>query len=213
MKGYIKMFMLVISLLSVLTIVKVTEAATDWIVNPANEHLYKLLIGSGDWHASENAAVSEGAHLVTINDAAEQVWLTNTFGRMSESTWIGFTDEVEESNWVWISGEPVTYTNWSPGEPNGQREENYGQMYSDGLWNDLPVDWVINAIIEKAPDISGCIKFKGVPLSGRKVILKQPNEVNRVTKTNKKGCYKFDNVVPGKTFDVLIKGPVVPPTD
>jgi len=32
--------------------------------------------------------------------------------------WIGFNDRETEDEWVWVSGEPVTYTFWGDGEPN-----------------------------------------------------------------------------------------------
>lgn len=217
MKGYIRMSILIVTLLGLLTMIKVTEA-TEWIINPANGHSYKFVTGCGHWHDCEDVAVSEGAHLVTINSEEEQVWLNNTFGMSNWHAWIGFTDELEEGNWVWISGEPVTYTNWLPGEPNNAYEcgEDYAHLGSGGQWNDLGYcgyDWfrVTNAIIEmETPDITGCINLQGSPLVGRKVILRQPYEPNQITKTDANGCYKFDNAVSGKPFGVIIRGPVVP---
>ncbi len=60
---------------------------------------------------------------------------------------IGFTDEGHEGDWTWMSGEPVTYVNWAPGEPNNGFPlfpyENVGKMYSPadpwpaGSWNDI----------------------------------------------------------------------------
>ena len=32
--------------------------------------------------------------------------------------WLGFNDLTTEGTWVRETGEPVTYTNWAPGEPN-----------------------------------------------------------------------------------------------
>ena len=61
------------------------------------------------------------------------------------------------------------------------------------------------------PDVEGIVRLKGEHLvAGRKVILKQPLEANQTTTTDGHGYYKFDNAVPGKTFQVIIKGPVVP---
>jgi len=39
-----------------------------------------------------------------------------------------------------VTGEPLTYQNWSQGEPNNLDDEDYTEMYRDGAWNDLPVD-------------------------------------------------------------------------
>jgi hypothetical protein len=129
----------------------------DWTVNPLNGHLYKL-IDCGTWSDCENAAVAEGAHLVTINSQDEQDWLVQTFGG-STLYWIGFTDEATEGNWQWISGEQVSYTNWADGEPNNDWScgEAYAVMnwYTPGKWNDLGYcspEWtsVTKAIIEKS---------------------------------------------------------------
>ncbi len=51
---------------------------------------------------------------------------------------IGFTDEASEGNWLWITGEPVTFTNWNWGEPNGGHWENYVHTNwgGFGMWND-----------------------------------------------------------------------------
>jgi hypothetical protein len=50
------------------------------VVNPANNHLYYLLDTTG-WVESEDFAVNSlDGHLVTINDAAENQWVFDTFG-------------------------------------------------------------------------------------------------------------------------------------
>ncbi len=59
-------------------------------------------------------------------------------------------------------------------------------------------------------DVSGCIKLNGIPVKKRKVVLRQNGETNKVTRTDRRGCYSFDNVVTGKPFKVIIRGPVVP---
>ncbi len=81
-----------------------------WIVNPANGHAYKI-IACKDWHDAHQQAMREEAHLVAINDEAEQHWLEAVFER--QSFWIGLTDIEKEGEWQWDGGEPVTYTNWT----------------------------------------------------------------------------------------------------
>ena len=39
-------------------------------------------------------------------------------GNTGTRRWIGLSDQAVENNFVWDSGEPVTYTAWGPGEPN-----------------------------------------------------------------------------------------------
>jgi len=87
------------------------------LTNAANAHTYYLL-SSNTWTASEAEAVGLGGHLVTINDAAENQWVLNTFfpltGAFYASLWIGLNDAANEGQFVWASGEPVTFTYWYP---------------------------------------------------------------------------------------------------
>lgn len=96
-----------------------------WIINPANAHAYAK-IQCQDWHDAQQKAIAEGAHLVSINDEEEQFWLEVIFGR---SFWIGLNDVEKEGVWVWDSGEPVTYTNWTthefPPDPSPETERDY----------------------------------------------------------------------------------------
>ena len=112
-------------------------------VNPANGHAYHLLkMNDGvlgvSWTEAENKAIELGGHLVTINDAAEDAWITSTFFQEAD-LWIGLSDAASEGDFVWASGDPVTYTNWQPGEPNNWKgSEHYVHISagSNGRWND-----------------------------------------------------------------------------
>ncbi len=59
-------------------------------------------------------------------------------------------------------------------------------------------------------NISGCADFRGAPIVNKTVKLKQSLELTKSTKTDASGCYVFTNAVLGKTFKVIITGPVVP---
>lgn len=90
-----------------------------WAVNPENRHAYKRIYCESREEA-HTRAVKQGAHLVAINNAAEQEWLLEVFGR--ENYWIGLTDASKVESPHWDNGEPVTYTNWSQPEktPTGE---------------------------------------------------------------------------------------------
>ena len=126
-----------------------------WIVNPANGHAYKRV----KCEAREEAvaqATAEKAHLVTINDAKEQAWLTAVFGQ--ECHWIGLS-KVGEA-WQWDNGEPVAYKNWLPddffSESFDASERVQAIMtFMDGKWYAVPPESVLLrmtdlAILEKA---------------------------------------------------------------
>ncbi|WP_300007294.1 bluetail domain-containing putative surface protein [Anabaena sp. AL09] len=100
---------------------------------------FYLLSNAGSWTQAQAQAASLGGNLVTVNDAAENQFLVNTFGG-SENLWIGLTDEVTEGTFKWANGEAVTYTNWAPGEPNNLGNEDYAEFNFGGVgkWNDRP---------------------------------------------------------------------------
>ena len=91
-----------------------------WAINPENRHAYKRIYCESREEA-RTRAVEQEAHLVAINDAAEQEWLLEVFGK--ENYWIGLTDASKVENPHWDNGEPVTYTTWSSSEKTDGGEE------------------------------------------------------------------------------------------
>lgn len=149
---YLKFFFLLL-----LCIAAGCSSGGDWVVNPANDHAYQA-IDCGLWEECDEQATSEQAHLVTVNDQAEQDWLIETFGE-KELYWIGLNDAATEGTFEWSSGEAVDYTNWGGGEPNDSWTcgEDYVMMgwRSPGKWNDMGAcspEWntINQAIVEKA---------------------------------------------------------------
>ena len=101
--------------------------------NSTTDHYYKVVEGMS-WQDAENAAVSYGGHLVTINDAAEEQWICANLGLSNYG--IGFNDIASEGTWVWASGESVGYTNWREHEPNdtGHRRRCCGRRGLSDTW-------------------------------------------------------------------------------
>lgn len=95
-----------------------------------NGHQYALTLKHSNWVDAEAEAVAIGAHLVTINDQAEDDWLIDTssnpfglqYGKdrygnwMYNVVWIGLAyiggDKTLTSSWVWQDGEPIGF--WNP---------------------------------------------------------------------------------------------------
>ncbi len=81
-----------------------------WLVNPDNGHGYKK-IGCNSWEDAKAKAAAVNAHLVAINDEAEQKWLEGLFPEKA-FFWIGLSVPENEASWQWDNGQPLTYTNW-----------------------------------------------------------------------------------------------------
>ncbi|MGC3959365.1 MAG: C-type lectin domain-containing protein [Verrucomicrobiota bacterium] len=134
-----------------------SQAAVATVGSPRyyNGHNY-YLIGQGSWSASEAFAQSMNGHLVTINDAAENAWLTTNFllPNPTMNPWMGLNDADNNGSWLWSSGESVSYLNWAPGEPNFSWEL-HGNIYENtagpslvGKWNNAPGDTTLYGIVE-----------------------------------------------------------------
>ena len=96
-----------------------------WAINPDNRHAYKM-IRCETREAAQEQAAAQGAHLVAINDKAEQEWLLEVFGKQ-ENFWIGLISGSEEGKQQWDNGESVTYTNWmSPQEATEVTKSDQG---------------------------------------------------------------------------------------
>jgi hypothetical protein len=80
-------------------------------------HRYALTREFGTWEECEAEAQAVGGHLATINDDAENRFLTEAFSdtftkghpgsAWASLAWIGF--ESVDGEWRWASGEPVTF--------------------------------------------------------------------------------------------------------
>ena len=108
----------------------------QWVLNPANNHSYKH-VHCESWDDAQAQAAAEGAHLVSINDAAEQEWLVKVFG--TAPCWIGLTDLAKEGEWSWTSGEPLTYFNWAFHKlidaDRGDEDYVFMGLSPDGRWH------------------------------------------------------------------------------
>jgi parallel beta-helix repeat protein len=104
-----------------------------------NGHEYALIDIWLPWREARVYCEKLGGHLVTIGSASENDFVENLADPIDDDVWIGLTDEANEGYWEWVTGEPLTYTNWEVNWQNGGDWENYVEMHRDGTWNDLPV--------------------------------------------------------------------------
>ncbi len=119
------------------------------VLNPANGHFYDYVAGVTDFDSARAAAeamsyLGSQGHLATIADAAENTFLSTTFGQRA---WLGAYQDFNDPNyseplggWVWVTGEPWTFDSWSGGEPNDSGgNEHYAETFANGAWNDMPL--------------------------------------------------------------------------
>jgi len=140
-----------------------TATVSAQAVRGPNGHFYQLVSAPGiTWHDAKAAAEAslrcgQPGHLVTITSPEEQDFIAASFAGPKPpeeaiwTKWIGAFQPVSTdgaSGWTWVTGEPFSYANWNPGEPNNG---NYGGIYGyedagnflgwDGGWNDAPSAW------------------------------------------------------------------------
>ena len=120
----------------------------------ANQHGYEVVPGFSTWSDAQAAASKAGGYLAVINAVQEDQFvdqLLTSSGATTGSYWIGLTRGASSSgNLNWVTNEPLTYTNWAPGQPdNTNGNENAGAILWDtaqgtdgfpdsGKWDDLP---------------------------------------------------------------------------
>ncbi|MEM4721640.1 MAG: C-type lectin domain-containing protein, partial [Candidatus Methanomethylicaceae archaeon] len=119
-----------------------TKADSQRVQNPENGHWYQRINASMSWNGAKSYCLAQGGHLVTIGSASENAFVYN----LASGAWLGATDQEQEGNWHWVTGEPWTYTNWAPYEPNNgtwpghDGDEDYMNFTPayPGQWNDIP---------------------------------------------------------------------------
>ena len=131
-----------------------------WFTSDVNGHDYLLDTSGMSWTAGEALAVSLGGHLATVRSVQEHDWIRQqVFPLSGGNLFIGFNDVAVEGQWVWSSGEPVTYTNWFGGFPDnccgGQDAARIMSCCSNG-WDDVTADATIYSVLIEFTGITDC---------------------------------------------------------
>ncbi|HZT21808.1 MAG TPA: LamG-like jellyroll fold domain-containing protein [Verrucomicrobiae bacterium] len=104
---------------------------------------YYYLLGATNWTVSEFWAEQLGGHLAAIHTANEQNWIFDNFanyGGTNRNLWLGLTNT--GAAFGWITGDPVTYTNWLGGQPNNC-DGNHSYTFMLGQTNNQPGLWTL----------------------------------------------------------------------
>lgn len=111
-----------------------------------DHHTYKAFSEKVPWHVAKENCHKMGGYLATLTSEAENEHVASI---LKGNSWVGGNDEVNEGNWVWVTGEKLSFQNWKQGEPNNAAtKENGLQLLGDGQWNDLTMDRRIPYVCE-----------------------------------------------------------------
>lgn len=143
-----------------------------------NGNLYKRYDKQISWENAKLLAAELGGHLVTITSTNEYNFVKEMAKQGSSSSyWIGFTDKASFQDFKWVTGEKVTYTNWSSGYPSNKNSiDRYVEFNSNRRWS--------NVKNTGKDDIqTGCIiEFENYALELESVeVIKKPTKTNYYT--------------------------------
>jgi hypothetical protein len=147
----------ILTLVALLTCVSIPQAWSQLVQWPisqnGNDHFYEVIpaLGGISWSNASVAATNRGGYLATITSSNENEFV---FGLASQNTniwyngygpWLGGIQPAGSAEpsggWSWITGEPFTFQNWAPVQPNNNAGED--RIHFGGLpaissaWNDL----------------------------------------------------------------------------
>ena len=130
------------------------SGASRAVLDPNTGHCYLGFLGSGDsflgfglsWFDAEQDCEARGGYLAIIESAAETS-LVGPATQATTATWIGFHDLDDEAfgdpfGFVSVAGDPVTFHNFAPGEPNNTNQfgDDDCVVFIGGQWADEGCD-------------------------------------------------------------------------
>ncbi|XP_075886995.1 CD209 antigen-like isoform X2 [Nelusetta ayraudi] len=115
---------------------------------------YSLSTQALSWEKAREFCIKEGANLVTIDNAEEQMFASE---KITGDTWIGLNDREEEGTWKWaLDNSSLIQLFWTENQPdNGGQGEEWGEEDCVHLemitrkWNDLRCDSSVKFMCEK----------------------------------------------------------------
>ncbi|MDB4406021.1 hypothetical protein N9191_01835 [bacterium] len=131
------------------------EIASLYALDSKTLPSFQVIEGNFTWHEAKADAEAKGGRLAVL-DTQAKIDASNAYlQELGEwpYLWLGLTDEVQEGDWRWITGEALSAENWHSLEPNDGGRGNYAQIFSSprklGLtWNDAPGNEEIAYLLE-----------------------------------------------------------------
>lgn len=112
-----------------------------------NGNIYKVFNSGKTWTQAKEWCEKQGGHLATISNSSEWNAVKQALEKYNGvPCWLGA--ESTSGTWKWVSGESLSFTNWSSGQPDcGSKNEFYLGTFSDTKkwldcyqWNDYSND-------------------------------------------------------------------------
>lgn len=130
----------------------------DWVKSPIDGHWYGVEFHPGNWTAAVSRASAFGLSLAEPASADLDNWIDSQFtqylttsGGSSTQLWVGLFQDLQSPNysepaggWSWVSGQPATFIDWAPGQPDDDPDEHVAVLVEtaqgEGVIGDLPAD-------------------------------------------------------------------------
>lgn len=94
-----------------------------------------------------------GYGMVQIDSAEEERQIVRRLRNTWDDRiwWLGATDRDEEGTFTWLSGDPVTYASWEPGQPDAHlaSQDCLGLWANPGTWYDMRCERRMSFICER----------------------------------------------------------------
>lgn len=117
-----------------------TSYSAVFVAPDGSRHMYRMYRGVKYWVEARAFCEALGGHMATLTTPEENQFVHNFMKENGFTTaYFGLMDEERDRTWVWVTGEPVEYTNWDSNEPSYSTHERYGMYFykhTKGTWND-----------------------------------------------------------------------------
>ena len=100
-----------------------------------NGHRYFCSLYSATWEDARRDCAGVGGYLAVMNTASENSYVASKL--MGRTAYIGLSDRNVEGQFEWVNGDPLSYTNWAPGQPDDANGiQDHVELAPSGFWND-----------------------------------------------------------------------------
>uniref|UniRef100_A0A914R771 C-type lectin domain-containing protein n=1 Tax=Panagrolaimus davidi TaxID=227884 RepID=A0A914R771_9BILA len=131
---------------------KPTKCPVSYTYYNATEFCY-VIFGNETWVNAENRCEIDGAHLASIHDITESLFIAhmafpdNTVPHL----WMGLYTEDKNAHWQWTDKTSFDYPSWQPGQPDSPGIENCGVLWNNGNFNNLDCAFMTKYVCKILP--------------------------------------------------------------